>query len=216
MIDVIQMFVQPLFVDKLDVDNEKILEDLKKLDYFSIDNNKSIIKSYKSWNNCLLDEPEFKSLKHQIELMANEINYTYSKFVEPLVLTESWATKTEPGGIGDQHVHSNSLVSGVYYPKGTSTILFHNPKMSIDHNYTPTPQFSDRNIYNSGDYTITPKDNFCLMFYSQTIHQLGYNNSKVDRYSIAFNTVVATKGEYGLSKEQTESTNKRRKIVYGV
>ena len=54
------------------------------------------------------------------------------------------------------------------------------------------------------------------MFYSQTIHQLGYNNSKVDRYSIAFNTVVATKGEYGLSKEQTESTNKRRKIVYGV
>ena len=44
--DVITMFPQPLFVERFsEVDNNLVSKELKKLDYYSIDNNTTIIKS---------------------------------------------------------------------------------------------------------------------------------------------------------------------------
>ena len=59
--DVITMFPQPLFVERFsEVDNNLVSKELKKLDYYSIDNNTTIIKSSKSKTNNLLDMPQFK------------------------------------------------------------------------------------------------------------------------------------------------------------
>jgi len=216
--DVITMFPQPLFVERFsEVDNNLVSKELKKLDYYSIDNNTTIIKSSKSKTNNLLDMPQFKTLWMAIQAMGNKVNHNYIQSTTELELVESWATKTEPGGVGDVHYHTSTFLSGVYYPGEGAKIVFSNKRYAFDTNQHPEPEFKTRNTWNSTDWSIDTHHNFCLLFYSTTDHQLAYNDSKDDRYSIAFNFVPAYKGKFNdVSKDKIESIEKRRKTIYGV
>ena len=116
-------------------------------------------------------------------LMLDNTNYR---------IFNSWLTKAKPKGFSHSHLHTNSWLSGVYYPKG-------DPGFSIKFYYDFRSQFftlpTEYNIYNSNDWTVIPEDNFLILFFSQLRHEIMPNNSTKDRFSLAFN--ILPKGEFG-------------------
>jgi uncharacterized protein (TIGR02466 family) len=141
----------------------------------------NVLRKYKELNKEII-----KAVNATIKdvLMLEDVNYR---------IFSSWLTKTDPGGSSDPHSHTNSWLSGVYYPKGNTSfsIKFYNDHITQFH--TPPKKF---NIYNSGEWSIHPDDNYLILFFSQLRHKIMANNSNEDRYSLAFN--ILPKGKFGV------------------
>ena len=175
-----------LFVYKLNLNKDFSLEfekeKFKPFDRGSafIGEDLNILKKYEDLNteiNNALDS----TIKDVLKL--NDVNYR---------IYNSWLTKAKPESFSDSHNHSNSWLSGVYYPKGNAgfNIKFFND--NISQFYTLPTEY---NIFNSGEWTINIEDNFLIIFFSQLRHKIMQNESNMDRYSLAFN--VIPKGKFG-------------------
>jgi len=178
-----------LFIYKLDIKKDLTLQ-FKKEKFGSVnkpfDSSASIgedlnvLRKYKELNKEIKKAVD-KTLKEV--LMLENINYR---------IFSSWLTKTKPKLFSDQHKHSNSWLSGVYYPKGNPGfgIKFYHDNLSQF--FTPPKEY---NIYNSHEWTVIPKDNYLILFFSQLRHQIMPNLSSEDRYSLAFN--IMPTGNFG-------------------
>tara|TARA_R100001244_G_C5161587_1_gene131060 strand:- start:70 stop:681 length:612 start_codon:yes stop_codon:yes gene_type:complete len=174
-----------IFIYKLDIKDNLVLKFKKEkfkvaLDtsgFFSkssleLGEDLNILKKYKKLN---------KEIKKAVDVTVNEIlmlkNIKYRIF-------SSWLTKTEPKGFSHSHDHTNSWLSGVYYPKGDPDfrVKFFNDTMT----QFSTPS-TESNIHNSREWIITPTDNFLILFFSQLRHKIMPNQSTEDRFSLAFN-----------------------------
>jgi len=101
-----------LFTYRLDIKNNLVLKfkeekfkpvpDVPSL----VSEDLNILKKYKELNKEV-NKAVDATLKEI--LMLKNINYR---------IFSSWLTKVEPKGFGDSHRHSNSWLSGIYYPKG--------------------------------------------------------------------------------------------------
>jgi uncharacterized protein (TIGR02466 family) len=190
-LDNIPICSNALFIYKLDIKEDLSLKFSKEKFKLTaaggslVGEDLNILKKYKSLNkeiNKALSETCKKIL------MLKDINYQ---------IFNSWLTKTKPEGLGDSHSHSNSWLSGVYYPKGDRgfSIKFFNYNMTQF--YTPPTEY---NVFNAKDWLITAEDNLLVLFFSQLTHQIMPNNSYKDRFSVSFN--VLPKGKFGTHDSQ--------------
>ena len=181
-----------LFTYRLDIKNNLVLKfkeekfkpvpDVPRL----VSEDLNILKKYKELNKEV-NKAVDATLKEI--LMLKNINYR---------IFSSWLTKVEPKGFGDSHRHSNSWLSGIYYPKG-------DPGFSVKFFFDNKSQFFtdpiEYNIYNSIHWVVIPEDNFLILFFSQLRHKIMPNQSKKDRFSLAFN--LLPKGEFGTTDSKT-------------
>ena len=174
-----------LFVYQLDIKDDLTLKFTKEKFKWTespclITKDLNILKKYKELN---------KEINKAIDATLKEIlklkNINYRIFT-------SWLIKAKPKGFSYSHTHTNSWMSGVYYPKG-------DPGFSIKFFNDRTTQFStiptEYNIFNANDWVIAPGDNFLILFFSQLRHEIMLNQSNKDRYSLAFN--ILPKGGFG-------------------
>ena len=121
-------------------------------------------------------------------------------------MQNSWGVKHLPEDSAHSHTHGGSLISGVYYlqsPEGSGNISF-----SKDYSYTNMFHqsvrfdYDDINNINCESYTIDVEDGIVLLFPSHLSHSVEKNNSKQDRYSLAFNFYV--RGKFGKEEYQLE------------
>jgi len=180
-----------LFIYKLDIKEDLTLKFTKeKFNYTVapslIGRDMNILKKYKELNKEIN-----KAIDATIKkiLMLKNINYR---------IFSSWLTKTRPEDFSASHNHGNSWLSGIYYPKG-------DPGFSVKFFYDNVTQFftppTKYNIYNSSHWVVIPEDNFLILFFSQLRHKIMPNQSKKDRFSLAFN--LLPKGEFGDSDTKT-------------
>tara|TARA_Y100000114_G_C11696418_1_gene296238 strand:- start:139 stop:729 length:591 start_codon:yes stop_codon:yes gene_type:complete len=175
-----------LFIYKLDIKDNLILkfkkEKFKPVEHGTvlISKDMNVLKKYNNLNKEIKKSVN-KTLKEI--LMLNNINYK---------IFSSWLTKTEPKAFSESHSHTNSWLSGVYYPKGNPSfkIKFYNDNKSQF--FTPPTKY---NIYNSNEWTISPQNDYLIIFFSQLRHKIILNNSDENRYSLAFNLIP--KGKFG-------------------
>ena len=193
-VETIPICSNTLFVYKLDIKEDLTLKFKKEKIIKSTHNQTStgadgaslmsedlnILRKYKNLNQEINKAVDV-TLKEILKL--ENINYR---------ITGSWLTKAKPKGFSNSHFHRNSWLSGVYYPKGDPgfNITFYNDHTSTF--YTPPTEF---NVYNSTEWTIAPKDNFLILFFSQLRHKIMPNQAAKDRFSLAFN--ILPKGEFG-------------------
>ena len=100
-------------------------------------------------------------------------------------MTTSWITKVHPGSKSHEHVHSNSMISGVAYiqcPPKSGNLSFHNKETGLFDLPTET-----MNLWNSLIYSFEPQANTVVFFPSDTYHGVDENQSTEQRYSLAFN-----------------------------
>ena len=192
-LDTIPICSNALFVYRLDIKDdltskfkkEKIIKPVEGGSSL-ISEDLNILKKYKNLNKEISKAVDV-TLKEI--LMLKNINYR---------IFSSWLTKTKPKGFSDSHIHTNSWLSGIYYPKGDpgfSVKFYYDNKAAF---FTPPTQ---PNIFNSTEWNITPADNFLILFFSQLRHRVMPNKSEKDRFSLAFN--LLPKGTFGVNDSKT-------------
>ena len=114
-------------------------------------------------------------------------------------ILNSWVNRHDIGDEASTHIHSNSLISGVYYlktPKDSGRPVFHKPSGT---NNLLTDLFDFRlteaNIINKSRYTIDIKEGDLLLFPSHLQHSVEKSQTNEWRYSLAFNVWVS--GTFG-------------------
>jgi len=183
----------------LSLDNKKILKHLKKIKYRNT--NKDNFFSQISIDNKILNKNYFKELKKTFEksvvLYLQKLEYGQS-----FKILNSWSTKTPNKSSSESHVHSNSWISGVYYPHEDKSfsIMFEKNNYNFMYNVEYT---NYNNIYTSSTYTVNPKTGTLLIFPSTLMHKITKNNSDEDRYSIAFSIVPVGTFNKGRDSEIT-------------
>ena len=180
------LFPSTIFIGKINPDNKKEIQD----DIVNrLSNSKNDLNLTKS---NLIDSDVYKFLSDNIILLCreyfNSLNYVN---LDPFI-TCMWAVKMEPDKNLYKHRHSNSFISGVWYPFDTKTGLnFYKD----DGNNFIVPDRTDFNILNSCEQKFIPFENACFLFPSTLLHDTDINRSENPRYSISFNIFV--KGNFG-------------------
>ncbi len=181
----IPLCANTLFLFKLDI-KEDLTSKFKKEKFESIEeapafisHDLNVIKKYKTLN---------KEIDKALKLVLGKIlQYKNTQYR----MCNSWVTKTEPDGYGNEHAHSNSWLSGVYYPEDNNQSGI---RFSYDNTiFNTVPK--KFNIYNSHTWTLDAEKNLLIIFFSSLRHRILPNLSKQNRYSLAFN--VMPKGDFG-------------------
>tara|TARA_B110000285_G_C15083868_1_gene595065 strand:+ start:757 stop:1383 length:627 start_codon:yes stop_codon:yes gene_type:complete len=145
-------------------------------------------------NHYLLDEDVMKTLKEKIMKSFNAMMSNSMQFQDSVGwrMTNSWAVKHDTGGWAQEHIHTNSVFSGVYYMdtnEHQGKIKFHKPT----HDQTILPltfrpgSYKEPTDYNLDFAHIQPENGMLVIFPSTLLHSVSANKSEWDRYSIAFN-----------------------------
>lgn len=157
-------------------------------------------------NTYLLDEDVMKTFKDKVmkcvDLYAqNELGLHKEMTFR---MTNSWAVKHETGDWGQSHIHTNSVLSGVYYMdtnEQTGNIHFHRDVNDHVLPLTARPgKYTKRNDYNTDVHSVDSITNRLVLFPSDVLHSVGNNASGWDRYSIAFN--FFPKGTWGADEHE--------------
>jgi len=195
MSDVLGLFPIPLFLDEIVVSDE-IKEYVKNIPYEDRPNGHTSVDSY------ILDSDIFKDLRNKVLQKLNEythnvlnVNHDDIRFE----LNNSWIFRIDPGEIGGQHQHANSLITGVLYLEtfeNCGNIVFYK---GYDNIFPEVIQidFKEYNIFNSKTWYMTPTNNMILFFPSNLSHRVEQNLSNKSRYSISFN--FFPKGKFGFN-----------------
>jgi uncharacterized protein (TIGR02466 family) len=102
------------------------------------------------------------------------------------VITQAWSNICEKGKKHHEHVHPNSIVSGVFYfqiNENLPPIEFRNPNT---HSFNLNIQ--KQNNFNSATFLLPLNSGELILFPSNLTHSVPENKADLPRISLAFNT----------------------------
>ncbi len=187
--------IYPLFAIPLMVSEEEYNLNISELEYIknlrstrtTDDENRRTIESE------ILESPELSSLK---AFILKWINFYAHEFLfitksTEFYLTQSWCNYSVKGDTHKAHMHSNSLISGVFYIQGESTpIVFHRAESMFSLIFD---QVSYDNFYDA--YKVDMQIGKIFLFPSTLRHSVVENKTNTERISLAFNTFAT--GKFG-------------------
>ncbi len=134
----------------------------------------------------ILDKPELANITAWIESKIAKYVKEIMNSNDTLVITQSWLNKSGKGESHHEHVHPNSMISGVWFP--------------YIHEQLPPIQFRNNrqrdvsleavkfNTFNSATFMLPMKKGELLLFPSNLTHSVPVNQSEEERISLSFNT----------------------------
>ena len=152
-------------------------------------------------NRKILKSVEMTEIREFIEdAMLDYFKSVYApKFDVTPYITQSWANFTEPGQYHHKHSHSNSIISGVFYPqadRATDKIYFY--KEGYETIKLPAGEY---NPYNSESWWYETGAGDLIIFPSNLPHMVQTKQGDGTRISISFNTFL--KGYIGSDENLT-------------
>jgi uncharacterized protein (TIGR02466 family) len=170
------------------------------------DNNKNRSTHYFSDDTYVLNKKQFKSLKNLItEKIAWFTNVVLNFTGEPFI-TQSWVNCNSPSQYTHLHAHPNSIVSGCLYLEvndNNGIIQFHkyNDNVNSSTLYALRPKSNDvpvnysyAEIFQYHIKDIKVKSGDLVLFPSYLLHSVPMNNTRNDRWGLAFNSVTTKIG----------------------
>ena len=193
--ELMQLFPTPLLICPYPVDYTKELEYIRNTECGR--ENKGggnecapggMVQHYnrQSDNTFILDEPELSNIRAFIEAKLHEYVTNIYASTDKLVITQSWLNKSKKGESHHEHVHPNSMISGVWYPQ--------------IHEQMPPIQFRSKqqrdvalqtekfNTFNSATFMLPMKKGELILFPSNLTHSVPTNVGEEERISLSFNT----------------------------
>lgn len=160
-------------------------------------------------NKRILDDLQLKNLKTKIQSHIDQFMYEVLDCDKKLCfeIQNSWVNLHTKNDFAGSHRHSNSIISGVYYPEvddKSGAIIFQKDKsyynlwtdtIEIGFNYQQHQNQDRLNIFNADAWGIYPKTGDIVLFPSLLYHSVTENLSDLTRYSLAFN--IFPKGQFG-------------------
>jgi len=149
----------------------------------------------------LLDQKPMKKLKEELQLHLENYYKLVIQTQDKIFpyITQSWINFTEKGQFHHEHLHANSLVSGVLYfdVDEKDVIKFHKRVPA-----TIFFQNCNYNHLNSTEWNLAAKKGDLLLFPSSLLHSVPVKETDGFRVSLSFNTFV--EGHIGDSNSVVE------------
>lgn len=183
--ELIQLFPKPVLISKYHKDFTKELEYVKSLEH-KLNQKAEHEYAKQSTNTFLLDEPELASIREFIEAYLKFYVHNVLECSDELVITQAWSNICEKGKKHHEHVHPNSIVSGVFYfqiNENLPPIEFRNPNT---HSFNLNIQ--KQNNFNSATFLLPLNSGELILFPSNLTHSVPENKADLPRISLAFNT----------------------------
>ena len=190
--ELLQLFPTPVLIAPYPLDYSKELEWIRNKDCRKENGGDSnglgqnIHYNRQSEDTFVLDKPELANIRAFIEAKLAKLVKDILASNDQLVITQSWLNKAKKGESHHEHVHPNSMVSGVWYPQ--------------IHEQLPPIQFRSRNqrdialqtekynTFNSATFMLPMKRGELILFPSNLTHSVPVNNSEEERISLSFNS----------------------------
>jgi uncharacterized protein (TIGR02466 family) len=180
--ELLQLFPTPLLIVPYEQSIDEELAYLKTISYREQKSN----GNYRSDDSYLLRNEKFKHIKNFLGEAVNKFTTNVLNTKQRLVITQCWANRNPKGSKHHEHVHPNSIVSGVMY-------------FQINEKLPPIQFSKDRqdgvkldpekyNHINSESFMLPCKSGELILFPSSLKHSVPINQGEEDRISISFNT----------------------------
>ena len=149
----------------------------------------------RSKNSHILNESQCSEVNSYILNLTKEFGSQLGFKYREYKFTQSWISLKHPGQQHTAHSHPNSLISGVLFfgspADNLPSIKFHKYIGSVNTPYIEPHTVADKRQlkYAQTEFSIDFTPGLIVLFPSYLIHSVPVNNSKVTRYSLAFNIV---------------------------
>jgi len=180
--ELLQIFPTPLLITKYEGDLSKEIKYVDNLPYIEQKQN----ANFKSVDTYLLEIEELKNLKNFFYESLNKYTKNINQSDQRLIVTQCWANKNPPGSKHHEHVHPNSILSGVFYLRQDKTLPPIQFAKSNQHGIKLDPK--KYNNLNSETFLLPCVDGELLLFPSNLKHSVLINRGKEERISLSFNT----------------------------
>ena len=180
--ELLQLFAIPLLIVPYAEPIDEELAYLKTLSYRRQKDN----GNFRSDDSYLLRQEKLKNIKNFLGESVNKFTTNVLNSKQRLIITQCWANRNPKGSRHHEHVHPNSIISGVMY-------------FQINEKLPPI-QFSKTNQdgikldpikYNNltaESFMLPCKPGELILFPSSLKHSVPINHGDEDRISISFNT----------------------------
>ena len=180
--ELLQLFPTPLLIIPYEESIDKELAYLKTISYREQQQN----GNYRSDDSYLLRKEELKNIKNFLGEAVNKFTTNVLNSKQRLVITQCWANRNPKGSKHHEHVHPNSIISGVMY-------------FQINEKLPPIQFAKERqdgvkldpikyNHVNSESFLLPCKPGELILFPSSLKHSVPTNQGEEDRISVSFNT----------------------------
>ena len=199
------LFGAPIYIKEDIFFDEQVNERLKSFEYERMySKNGDYTK-----NKYVLEQPDLLDLKKSIQSCIDDLvfNQVYVADDVQFYITNSWVVRHKPKDWAQLHVHTNCLLSGVYYfdvQPNQGDLRFSSNVVSSNSLFPQNVdlRFKENNIYNSKNWFMKPKNGTIYIFPSWLLHSVETNESTTNRYSLAFNAHL--KGRIGEKEFELE------------
>ena len=193
--ELLQLFPIPVMISPYPVNYDKELEWIRnqpcRKDNRGGGNNCApggMVQHYnrQSEETFILDKPELSNVRAFIEAKLHKYVTEIMSSNDKLVITQSWLNKSGKGESHHEHVHPNSMISGVWFPQ------IHEQMPPIQfrggHQRDVALQSTKFNTFNSATFMLPMKKGELLLFPSNLSHSVPVNQGDEERISLSFNT----------------------------
>ena len=180
--ELLQIFPTPVLITKYDEDISEETKYIENLEYKDQKEN----KNFKSKDSYLLKHEIFKNIKSFFGESITKYTEKILNSKQRLVITQCWTNKNPPGAKHHEHVHPNSIVSGVFFFKIGGKL----PPIQFAKS-TQSAMKLDPAKYNNitaETFLLPCVPGELLLFPSNLKHSVPINLSEETRYSMSFNT----------------------------
>ena len=180
--ELLQLFAIPLLIVPYTGPIDEELAYLKTISYRRQKDN----GNFRSDDSYLLRQEKLKNIKNFLGESVNKFTTNVLNSKQRLIITQCWANRNPKGSRHHEHVHPNSIISGVMY-------------FQINEKLPPI-QFSKTNQdgikldpvkynhVNSESFMLPCKPGELILFPSSLKHSVPINQGDEDRISVSFNT----------------------------
>ena len=180
--ELLQIFPTPVLITKYEGD---LKEEIKYVDNLAYTEQKGN-GNFKTKDTYLMEIEVLKNIKNFFYNSLNKYTENISNSDKRLVITQCWANKNPPGSKHHEHVHPNSILSGVFYLRQDKTLPPIQFSKSIQHAMKLDPK--KYNNLNSELFMLPCDTGELLLFPSNLKHSVPTNMGKESRLSLSFNT----------------------------
>ena len=202
--ELLQLFPIPVMICPYPLDYSKELEWIRNAETRKENKGDNTGNGYAHYNRqsedtFVLDKPELANIRAFIEAKLHKFVTEIMASTDKLVITQSWLNKNKKGESHHEHVHPNSMVSGVWYPQIHESL----PPIQFRHRNQRdiSLQTEKYNTFNSATFMLPMKCGELILFPSNLTHSVPTNLTDQERISLSFNSWP--KGNMGDKKSLT-------------
>jgi len=180
--ELLQIFPTPLLITKYEGSLEQELKYINTLDWVKQNSN----GNFKSKDTYLLDQEQFKNIKNFIYESLNKFIKNVLMSDQRLAVTQCWLNKNPKGSKHHEHVHPNSIISGVFYFRQDPKL----PPIQFARSIQSAMKLDPKkyNNLNSETFLLPCTNGELILFPSNLRHSVPTNIGDKDRISMSFNT----------------------------